>query len=577
MILLTPHALGGAATTDMFGGNILAPRTAMTGEGSYADAVEGLGVTGLRWPGGSLTEYTLDLSDPDNPRPIAANTGEPVDYIPLSELMAYAEDNGHAVTIVLPTRTMLGEETDEFGNRLPDIDEETLSQFITDVAMGVYGDATVAGFEIGNEYWGSGEMNAVEYGELSSKMAGIVDSALQAVPGNEDVNVYVQMGHNYGSSRLNETYDGWQATDVIDDLLAKYPDLDISYDDIRGSGEVNWTTVNNEMVQMAFDTEEEQDSIDGLIAHVYSRGEDNPNSRYYDLSHIQNDWLGDEGFDDLDILVSEWNQKSTDGLNASEDYGLKQAHEMLNIMESFMDYGVDAAHVWPLIQNTKNALSRGFEFEESTAAGDMFSIMSETLPGKKLVDFVPRSRETEYEGDHADIHGFYGDNSLTLFIASTSEDVNTTDIDMSGLLTDYESVRIRTLGVEEGQNPYAATARGVVEDIPEDEALEDGMLTSVLGPGEIMIVEFSNITPTESFAAMVAEDDDDVIVDEEDDDTTEEDDGDIGIPTVPIDEHADDHDTDEDEDHSDDDGGFDIGGALLAALIPLLLLGGLAM
>jgi hypothetical protein len=43
----------GMATKAMFGGNLLATRGDLVGPGSYEDAINGLHVTGIRYPGGA--------------------------------------------------------------------------------------------------------------------------------------------------------------------------------------------------------------------------------------------------------------------------------------------------------------------------------------------------------------------------------------------------------------------------------------------------------------------------------------------------------------------------------------------
>jgi len=244
---------GSRATEEMFGGNILATRGAMTGLGCYDELVEDLGVSGLRYPGGSLTEYNFDITNPNAEEVTCSKTGETSDFIPLSEFMFYASENGHYVTIVIPTRDQLNQIRDENGNREPDIDEAELRIFINDVATGVYGDADIAGFEIGNEYWGSGDMNAIEYGQLSSQMALIVDDELDIVAGDtgidtEDISVLIQMGANFGTSSLSREYAGWDSFDVIDDLSNQHLEANISYENIGDSGAVNWTELNNELV-----------------------------------------------------------------------------------------------------------------------------------------------------------------------------------------------------------------------------------------------------------------------------------------------------------------------------------------
>jgi alpha-L-arabinofuranosidase len=171
---------GAAATEGLFGGNLLASRGILMGPGSYDEAINGLGVTGLRYPGGSLTEEYFDITNPDATTATSNITGETTDFIPISEFLSYANANGQEVTIVVPTYSQFGE-PDENGNRLSNVNEANLREFVHDVVTGVYGEAPIIAIEIGNEYWGSGLMNAVEYGRLSSEMALVIDDELQAV------------------------------------------------------------------------------------------------------------------------------------------------------------------------------------------------------------------------------------------------------------------------------------------------------------------------------------------------------------------------------------------------------------
>ena len=57
-------------TTHLFGGNVLAPR------GDHSDAIAALGVTGLRYPGGSLTEHMFDITNPNATELVDQRTGE---------------------------------------------------------------------------------------------------------------------------------------------------------------------------------------------------------------------------------------------------------------------------------------------------------------------------------------------------------------------------------------------------------------------------------------------------------------------------------------------------------------------
>lgn len=491
-----------AAHAGLFGGNVLAPRAKMTGEGSYASAVDGLGITGLRYPGGSLTEYCFDISDPNATSAVDARTGETVDFIPLSDFMAYAGAGDHSVTVVLPTRDQFGSTRDALGHRSPEIDETTLRGFVRDLVSGVHGDAQVQALELGNEYWGSGECDAVEYGRLASRMATVIRDELDAVERDLGIDtsptrILVQGGTNHGSSRLSADYAGWDPEDVFADLAERYPEADFDRDCIYPSGGVNWAAVNDTLVRMGFDTPEASDAIDGVIAHVYSRGDDY--SRQFALDCIHSGWLDEEGFADLEIHVTEWNM----GMNALDPAeasgGLAQAHEMLELIETFMDQGVDQAHVWPLIQNTTNALSTGQSYDAPNPAGGMFSMMSKALPGKRMIDLAPGDAdETELTTSGLDIHAFAAPDEMVLYAVSTATAPIDRELELGALLETCGEIEISVLGAVQGEGRQAlariTTATRSGEDISVDISL---------APGEIMQILLRDIVPTREFAARL--------------------------------------------------------------------------
>tara|TARA_B110000908_G_scaffold172339_1_gene239167 strand:+ start:359 stop:2107 length:1749 start_codon:yes stop_codon:yes gene_type:complete len=563
---------GAAATEGLFGGNLLASRGILTGPGSYDEAINGLGITGLRYPGGSLTEEYFDITNPDATTATSHFTGETTDFIPISEFLAYAKANGQEATIVVPTYSQLGE-ADENGDRLSNIHEANLREFVHDVATGVYGEAPIGAIEIGNEYWGSGLMNAVEYGRLSSEMALIIDDELQAVTEEygiqtDQIGVLVQAGFNFGTSQISDEYVGWDSHDVIDDLVAKHPTAVLSYDNIRANGNVNWGVVNNELILMSYDTPEKMAAVDGVLGHIYTHGIESDDNGTFQLDTMRNSWLEKDGFEDLRIHITEWNQKSTKGLDRDEDYGLFQAHEMLEILESFMAAEVKQAFVWPLIQNTSNTLSTGKEYSGPTAPGEMFSMMSENLPGKVAIDFTPGGvRDTEYEGSTVDVHAFAGQGDMVFYIASTASEAAVTDIDLSNLVAGYDAMDIRVLGVMPGESPGNTRSDVDVQQLNADDIFQDGILEVDLDEGEIMQVVIQGIQPTESFAptldAIDAAElgDEPVIVGDE-------------LPVISIDELVVPVEEAEDIDDQADGGLGDL--AFLIGLLPILALFGLA-
>ncbi len=201
-----------AFTQEQFGANLLGDRDRVGEDGTYDDKVSDLGVEHIRYPGGSLTEFLFDIENPDAVNVYSEDKLVMAEMLPYSEFMQYAESAGLKVTVVVPTRTNLGTSVDANGDRYAEIDEAVLRGFVQDTLDGKYGSPDMQAFEIGNEYWGSGRMTAVEYGRVSSEMSVIIKDEIRSHPDYEDrftdTDVVVQMGQNYSYSNLADRYEG---------------------------------------------------------------------------------------------------------------------------------------------------------------------------------------------------------------------------------------------------------------------------------------------------------------------------------------------------------------------------------
>ena len=52
-------------------------------------------------------------------------------------------------------------------------------------------------------------------------------------------------------------------------------------------GKISWPQLANKLIINEFDTESEQNTIDGVVAHIYSTAPNNLNSRYFDFNTIR--------------------------------------------------------------------------------------------------------------------------------------------------------------------------------------------------------------------------------------------------------------------------------------------------
>ena len=280
------------------------------------------------------------------------------------------------------------------------------------------------------------------------------------------------------------------------------------------------------------------------------------------MNSIEQTWLQDNP--DLEIYVTEWNQKAnTNAFDPDEDYGLKNAAEMLYILDEMLDRGGDVSHVWPLQQNAKSALSYGRDFEELSPTGEMFRMLRENLPGKQQIDLTNPGSNGETSSD---IMSFYGDDELVVYVISRSEDVTFEDIGMNNIIEAYDEVEITRLGVEEGEAPGSNQSDAEVEVLSSDEYFQDGVIQADLDGFEIMQLVFSNVELTPEVEALV--------------EGVDPDPGPIFPPTDPVDPGepggggSGNGDDDDDDDEEDDDGfGMGIEAVLAAMLIPLLIFG----
>ncbi len=495
--------MGSEASQGLFGANVLATRSNLEQGGDYDRLIEELGVGSFRYPGGSLTERYFDITDPNASIVADRDTGELRQFIPLNEALDYAGEEGLSVTIVIPTRDMLSDNTDANGDRFAAIDEDALRGFVRDVVTGVHGDAEIEAFELGNEYWGSGQMSSVEYGRLASEMATIVNDELSLQ--NSDADIVVQSGTNFDFARLSDDYSAdMSSADILADLNASY-DLSLGAESLYSSGDINWTHVANNMILSEFDTEAERAAVDQVSVHVYSRGQVNESQRTFFLNNADETW--GEQIPDAQIAVTEWNTAgNTNSLDRSSDYGLFQSHEMINIMEEFMRYDVQQAHVWPLIQNTPNTLSVDDGQANLTPGGAMFNMMQEAMPGKVALDLTPESgADTEVEEDGIALHGFWEPDELLFYVAATEEEGADTVVDFSGLVSETGRVEVTILGVADGDPIGANTSDAVVEEVDPALVLEGTNLTVQMDQGEIMQVRMFGFTPSQDFQDVISD------------------------------------------------------------------------
>ena len=247
--------------------------------------------------------------------------------------------------------------------------------------------------------------------------------------------------------------------------------LDLDQKILTPGGEISWPQLASKLIINEFDTDTERSAIDGVVAHVYSTAPKNINSRSFDFNTISKTWTPE--FDDLTTYVTEWNLRSnTSVLDKNKDYGLKQAHELINMVEAMNENNVEVAHIWAVQQKSAATLSGDEGVTALRIPGEMFRMLGQSLPGTKAVDLAPTfSTENEASNAEVDVHVFKGDAKLVAYIASTSDQTSSHSLDFSKLLADTGAITMTRLGVVAGQNPGFHQSTPNVSSMDPDQAL----------------------------------------------------------------------------------------------------------
>ena len=504
--VITDFEIGNEIKSGLFGGNFLFHKNDIGELGNFDEAVQTLGIEGLRYPGGAISEVLFDIKNPDARIAIDPVSGDEVEVVPISDFLAFAAEVGSGVTIVVPTRHYLSLETDALGDRFAEVDESALRTFATDVMEGKYGHAKIDAFEVGNEYWGVGDfdqgsMSSLEYGRVASEMTRILDDALGAADTDQDPSIVVQIGLNHRDAHLRQDYIAHlTGAEKLAAIESDYG-IELGRDYIFKSDDLDWARIANKIIINEFEALDVVGKVDGISAHVYSRAPEDEGSRYRHFDTIEKSW-GKTG-NDVELWITEWNQKAvTNHFDAKNDFGLKASGELIDLVGVFGQEGVTGAHIWAIQHNTKTALTdlqTSPDAEVSTnATGEMFKMMQENLIGTRLVDMdLSADRPVAFQGMGYEFHGFASETKFVGYFSSTSETEVDVDLSLQGIATGWESASITRLGVEEGCNPGDPRSPLTLSNEDPHTSLEDGEIITCLAPFEILqvVLENPNFTP----------------------------------------------------------------------------------
>ncbi|MBK1637269.1 calcium-binding protein [Rhodovulum adriaticum] len=416
-------------SADMFG----AIQTGFQNFSGFEEQSETLGVTHVRWPGGTLSEaqedvYGLDVpgifdgtklynEDPDRDRP------------DLSDMLSSVTENGQSFSMIIPTVRY----ADDIETGQAD-----LETFLTDLLAGEYGtlpeDFTI---EIGNEYKNF-DIFADDpglYGQVANALvetaAGVLNDP-ELNPQGHDINIAVQMGYNHSDDVAIRDAFSQDALAAVDTLVVHSLPIGLQ---------------NLTRVETGEDPEDEGETI-------FESTED-----YLAAWSAAIEDAG--GTADPELYLSAWtvggSGMSADGLDLDYyDYGLAGASTALELFSGFTSIGVDAAALWGVdVDNLNHFINDQGGVIETSPAGAMVQMMSETLIGAELLgSYTPASRDDTFI-----MHAYQTSDELIVYLGANDADVLSTTLDFS-VFEDAEVTSLRILSSElpADDAQYAGTA-----------------------------------------------------------------------------------------------------------------------
>lgn len=391
--------------------------------------VQDLGATTLRFPGGSATEYHFDMTQPD----LAVSVRSPEHTLtPMDAFFAEAGAIGVDVTLVIPTQMAFGKSAAEamldgtYGARStidPQYLEDVKTYVDTAIAYAEASGVEIKSFEVGNEFWLSGELTAYEYGLVAGTVATMLDTELTGTSASQ-ADVIVQS--TSAASQLYSPRDNTTAfvgTENGELTVLSQQDINANYGGVLPDG---FQTVSvpgqggarDQVADIARGINASPgagDATDGLVQHYYQTsgfdGVDGDSAFKFEMFGELEARIDRSATDDLSYHITEWNTKSN---GVDNNRGLQNASMIVEQFFELVINDIDAAQIWPLSFNAAQGTSLvDLDGDDLSITGEMFSMMSESLIGlAPVLDWSISGM--------IDVHGFSSSNRDILFVSERS-------------------------------------------------------------------------------------------------------------------------------------------------------------
>ncbi len=428
------HEYHSKITDELFGSNFLITSVQnnreITIEDGYGAAIKDVGIKNLRYPGGTVTEYNFNML---NPEAEESAFGGGRQLIPQRQFLEFAAEANTTVTLVIPTRQAFGPQNDawtslqngSYGTR--NVSSDYLNT-VTEWVQYVLEEATrlgvkISAFEIGNEFWLSGEMTSREYGRVASATLEAATAGIESFLRRpefellERPDLVVQTMSNTGL--MSPVAGHWVKRDSFGAVTpAREGEANSLWIAPQGSLRVQQDAIMDAIIRAG-----NANLVDGLVDHFYTRGtlESITSSHYiFWQFHHAEQRLGYES-GDLKRYVTEWNTQRSQG--SEINFGLAQASALVEMVYQMSIHNVEAANFWPLWFPTTNSTGMFDRNDFSLRLpAETFKLMQESL-----IDTRPiLHSNTKINTFEMQSHGFLSAERFVLFTSNRGNEIDDT-------------------------------------------------------------------------------------------------------------------------------------------------------
>lgn len=461
----------------------------------FENQLDGSTVGMITWPGGSLAENATDKFGLE----YEGLWNGPASAGNLPELMAFANDSGATLAVVLPTLRYLG--------RMDDMRAD-IRDFMTDLLGGAYGPLPEKMvLEVGSEFYSTFRgmpEPARLYGDIADTMIREIQACLDNPSINAlgtDLDIAIQGGRN-----------------LTEDALLRG---ELSDETFRSVDMV----IHHRFVVMATGVDKSADQI-GTILDEWERdseaaGGDRPElflGTHNVASYTRGEALGDylkmleaQGPMTYDPAVDLAGRTDTEFEQFYQhrleryDYGAEHPRVLLEMMAEYGaegmgaagTYGTDLQHVARLTLNDISGSPVKF------VGQDMLDMMGESIRGTNLL----QTSLTNDARDDTWVYGYENDDKLVVFLSASDKAPGKVALDISGLGSTYRAVWGDSLTAEvpaDWMTRFGIPDNPAVDETPESRSfalgvhevvtptIEDGQLTVTLDdPHEVIRLSFA--------------------------------------------------------------------------------------